>query len=244
MIKRKLPVLICFITGIFMFSQFFIPHRAVQAVFIELNQWTMIIVAGSLIIGIFSLIKHHWNKIKNKKENWKYSIITICSMAFMVLFGMSKEFKGLYELLFSEYLLKILESKGLFHGMDQGSLFDYTFKNIMTPLESTMFALLAFYIASASFRAFKTRTVEATLLLISAVIVMLGRVPIGYAISDILPKLSTWILEFPNTAAKRAILIGIGLGMCSTAVKIIMGIEKPYLGRLSNNGNRSKNADE
>ena len=61
----------------------------------------------------------------------------------------------------------------------KGSLFSWMFFNIFTPLSATMFALLAFFVASASYRAFRIRNFEATLLLISGIILMLGRVPAG-----------------------------------------------------------------
>ncbi len=69
------------------------------------------------------------------------------------------------------------------HIATRGSLFNWMFRFIFTPLSATMFALLAFFVASASYRAFKIRNFEATLLLISGIIIMLGRVPIGGHIS-------------------------------------------------------------
>ncbi|MCF7807157.1 MAG: SPP1 phage holin family protein [Candidatus Marinimicrobia bacterium] len=69
------------------------------------------------------------------------------------------------------------------HISTRGSLFNWMFRFVFTPLSATMFALLAFFVASASYRAFKIRNFEATLLLISGIIIMLGRVPIGGNIS-------------------------------------------------------------
>ena len=69
---------------------------------------------------------------------------------------------------------------------------------------------------------------------------MLGRVPIGEFLAIPLgehrisiPAISTWILDVPNLAAKRGILIGVGLGMTATALKILLGIERTYLGKSS-----------
>jgi hypothetical protein len=116
------------------------------------------------------------------------------------------------------------------HYNDYG-LYNWMFLYILVPMEATMFALLAFFIASAAFRAFRARTFEATLLLVAAIFVMIGRVPIGEYMLRPLGDFADWIMDWPNGAAKRAIIIGVGLGMAATSLKLMLGLERAYLGR-------------
>jgi hypothetical protein len=99
------------------------------------------------------------------------------------------------------------------------------------PLQSTMFSLLAFYVASASYRAFRVKNVEASLLLIGALAIMFGRIPLGGMILPFAPDLAEWIMQFPNTAAQRGIIIGAALGAASMSIRVLVGIERPYLGK-------------
>jgi hypothetical protein len=108
-----------------------------------------------------------------------------------------------------------------------------------------MFALLAFYIASAAFRAFRIRSTEAALLAAAALIVMLGRVPVGDAFTRAifdhpvfphalrmlrLSDLQQWVMDVPQNAAKRAVLIGAAMGVMATGLRVILGIERAYMG--------------
>ena len=120
---------------------------------------------------------------------------------------------------------------GFVWGTQKGSPVLWLFENVQMPMSSTMFALLAFYIASAAYKSFRARSVEATVLLLAATIVMLGQVSFGAVISNgYLPEIKDWILNVPNLAAKRGIALGVGLGGIATSLKILLGIERTYLG--------------
>lgn len=114
-------------------------------------------------------------------------------------------------------------------GID-GRFRTWTFNYIFTPCNATMFSLLAFFIASAAFRAFRARNTEAALLLGAAIIVLLGRAPIGGLISERLPAITNWIIDIPNNAGRRAIMMGAALGGIVTGLRVILGLERSHLG--------------
>jgi hypothetical protein len=113
--------------------------------------------------------------------------------------------------------------------MDDGNAFMYLYFNVEFPLEATMYSLLAFFVTSASFRAFRARNKQALCLLLAAVVIMLGRVPVGTAIWKGFPTVTEWIMSYPNAAAKRGIRLGIDLGLISMALRMILGIERSYM---------------
>nr|MBC8366260.1 hypothetical protein [bacterium] len=111
-----------------------------------------------------------------------------------------------------------------------GTLLQNLFNYIMIPCQATIFSMLAFYIASAAYRAFRIRTLLASVLLVTAFIVMMRIIPLPEPLSSWNSSLVQWILAVPNMAAKRAIIIGVGLGAISYSMKIILGIERGYMG--------------
>lgn len=111
-----------------------------------------------------------------------------------------------------------------------GRVYTWIYDHVFAPCNATMFALLAFFIASAAFRAFRARNTEAALLLGAAILIMLGRVPFGRAISEVLPELADWIIDIPNNAGRRAIIMGAALGAIATGLRVIVGLERSHLG--------------
>ena len=205
---RQGPLLVTFATGTALIALFFIPHHQAQLVNAEILEWATIVYAFALILGSISLWNNHARKIRNRDSGWIYSLVTLGALVAVT---------GL----------------GVWKGIEEGTPVGTIYNTVNAPLASTMFALLAFFIASAAFRAFRARNVEATLLLVTALAMMIGRVSIGEYLWPGFPGATEWLLDVPNLAAKRAIAIGVGLGAVSTGLKIILGIERGYLGRSS-----------
>ncbi len=111
-----------------------------------------------------------------------------------------------------------------------GRVFVWIYDHVFDPCNSTMFALLAFFVASAAFRAFRARNVEAALLLGAAILVMLGRAPLGGAVSSVFPDFAQWLIDIPNNAGRRAIMMGAAIGAIATALRVIVGLERSHLG--------------
>jgi hypothetical protein len=199
-----------------MIIQFFVPHPPFTNMYEELLSWVRIIGIFALIIGLSSLIRLHYTRITRKTRDLPYSIVVFVGMAVMATVGLVKGIEGAW--------------------------FKWLFENIQVPLQATMFSLLAFFIASAAYRAFRARTLEATLMLVTAIIVMFARVPIGDFLWQRMPDsvvqlwsnppgdISDWILNVPSMAARRGILLGVSLGAIATSLKIILGIERSYMG--------------
>jgi hypothetical protein len=106
----------------------------------------------------------------------------------------------------------------------------FMFDNMLSPLSAAVYASLAFYVASAAYRAFRVRGIEAGILLVAGLVVLLAKAPIGDSISKSLPQLASWIINVPNVAAQRGIIICSAIGVMSTALRVILGLERRYLG--------------
>jgi len=217
--QRRIPLTITLVLGIIMMIQFFIPHKLSQDFFDLTYRWFIAIASFAVVLSLGSLINHHWIKIKRRREDWYFSIVTLVSLAVMIVLGIWRAEK-----------IFMIPYYGKFLGVPPGTkipLFNMFYLFIQVPLGATMFSMLAFYLASAAYRAFRTKTLESTLLLIAAFIVMGSVVLFNW---EILGDFTEWLLSVPNLAAKRGIALGAALGGIATSLKIILGIERGYLG--------------
>jgi len=203
--RREVPLLICFLAGFFFISDFFIPEPHWNEIAHTFNRWAIIVIAFAYVLGAANIVRVNSQVIRRRGRDWQYKIVLLSGLFLMIILGIG-------------------------FGIMEGTTFNWVFMNAIYPMQATMFSLLAFYIASAAFRAFRIRTWEAALLGITAVLVMIGRVPIGEFLWGSFPDLVEWIMNVPQLAAKRAIMIGAALGAISTGFKVLIGLERTYMG--------------
>jgi|TARA_Y100000782_G_scaffold45495_1_gene51091 hypothetical protein len=205
--KRYIPIAIVGFFGSLTLFGWFIENEGIKS-FIDddATQWYDIIASFAIFLGALNLLKLQFLKVLKRRAGWEYSVVAILSffIVFVIGFFMRGAFivdipdtdiqstyftqgaaeEAVNHLKDSGITASITPAQWGAHIQTEGGLFKWMFDNIFTPLSATMFALLAFYVASASYRAFRARNFEATLLLLAGIIIMIGRVPIGSLISS------------------------------------------------------------
>lgn len=211
--KREVPLILTAVIGLFMIASFFVPHQWVSVPADFLLQCVVIVAAFGYVLGGANALRVNLELIYRRAPGWPYKVVLVVSLLGTLIVG-------------------AVEGPGF---QEAHTRFNWLYSHLYVPMQATLFALLAFFIASAAFRAFRIRTLEAGLLAVAALLVMLGRVPLGGWLTGWLPEggrlpaVAEWIMDVPQNAAKRAILMGAALGVMATGLRVILGIERSYL---------------
>jgi hypothetical protein len=290
--KRTIPLLIAALVGVLMIATYFVPYTEKWGA--DAMDMFIVLASAAMVLGAGNLVLLNLSKISGKHEGWGYASITLFAFFVTLVIGFAKI-----------GALPTPASPGnAWSGsvVQDGTPFWWIFMYVITPLTATMFAMLAFYIASAAFRAFRAKNLEATLLLGTAFVVLLGQIYFGVWVTSFLPDLESYVMGFPEAtrnlvlaiglqvesgvplseivingvkyasmsadqqaiaaqtseyiggwwyqllnglrlenltqvildvpqkAGNRAIMIGIALGIVSTSLKVILGVDRSYLG--------------
>ena len=203
--RRTIPTIITAIVGFWIIIDNFVKQPFLNSWSSTFQNWGIVVAAFALGLAAVNLLRIHGKRVLEKKKGWIESTVLLI---------------GLFGMVFT----------GIFAGTASQS-FLFLFRNFHQPLSAAMFSLLVFFIASASFRAFRARSVEASVLLLCGVLLMLGRAPIGEVISPYFPKIADWLMQVPNLAGNRGIMIGAAVGIVAVCLRVLIGIDRGYLGQ-------------
>jgi hypothetical protein len=235
--KRFVPLLVTGLGGFTLIVAYFSPYA--QSWGETVSIWFDVLAAIAFVLGGGNLLKVHLKKVSDQGRGWGYSLIVLASFLGTLAVGLGKI--GVPPS--AQYPAFAWSG----HYREMGGPFWFFYQYAFQPLTATIFAMLAFYIASAAFRAFRAKNLEAILLLGTAFIILLGRTFAGVALTSWIDpnrwagfeyftglrieNLTVYIMSVFNTAGNRAIMIGIALGIVSTSLKVLLGVDRSYLGK-------------
>lgn len=197
------------------------------------------IIAGTLIgLGIYSLLRIHLKKVLKAQKDWGFSAVLLVALVLMVIFGYGDWIQRQSP---EGSRLPFIAGPGW--GIWQYGR-DLLFDGLLQNMDAAMFSVIAFYILSAAYRAFRARSIEATILLIAALIVLLSLMGLvefywNTGISKIaagdpnslannlkLSAVAKWLKDNIQTPSIRGIDFGVGVGLLAMALRLWLSLEK------------------
>lgn len=232
--RRGIIAVFTFVGGLYYFLEFFWPvKKGHDGNFLTPYQdlvanLSAVVGAFAIGLGIVSLIQFHSRNIMRRREGWGNSVALLCAAAAMAVFTIRDQYWG-KQILFHDPFTG--------HPQDNHGIFILLFNGGLNSLDAATFSLIAFFIASASYRAFRIRSVESSLLMIAALIVMLASTTLGTAITSGVPAegwranfriehISEWLLTRLNAPAQRGIVFGLEVGALATSLRLWLSLER------------------
>ena len=213
--KRVVPLVVTMFFGWLTLVTYFWPVIAsARSILVEL---AVIIAAFAAILGAFNVLHVHGTRVFRLRPGWFYSFVLLASMGVVLVIG---AWQGVTAMVLGEDAAR--------QGVSGGVML-WLYQYILIPVQASLAALLPFLLAFAAYRTLRMRsasgTVGGALFLITAIIVLLGQVPL-FNLTP-LRDLREWIIGVPAMAGMRGILLGVGLGITATALRVLMGADRP-----------------
>jgi hypothetical protein len=205
--QLPLMVILTSIVLILTLLGFFVRNDATLGIQWILIRWAVIIAAFAALLGLLNVLMVHVARLASRASGWPYSLALILSVVAVLAVGLG-------ELIFRP-------EEGLW-----GPLMAPLFTWVVVPLQAAAAALLPFILTYAAFRMVGSRQKGALIFLVSALIVLIGQLPLSGLNGELLDLREIWLswLAIPGL---RAVVIGVALGIGMVTLRLMLGVDRP-----------------
>lgn len=220
---KWLPKLVVFLAGLYFLLEFLLPEKLfgsdqpnpLSASYGTVTNVLMVLGGMAFFLGPINLTRGELMEIVRRGKDWIGSLIFIIGLVIGIL---ATAFRS--------------DSPNGSFQQTMTLAYDVIFYGVGLAFYMTSMALVSFYLVSAAHRAFLLNSLESSLMMLSATIVMLGLTPAGDFLNNLLPDslqigaAAQWILTTPNTAVQKAVLFGACGGAFAAAMRNWLSLEK------------------
>jgi hypothetical protein len=180
----------------------------VPQVLTDVENWIIetivIITTFAVWVGFVTSTRREIVRIQRKRNGWFYAVIILGLSWTMVLIG-------------------------LFIGKTN-VVFDFLQWAFVIPGDSTIYAILVFYLTSAGARAFRIDSLESALLTIGALFVLLKQAPLGELLAPWAGPVAIYLQDTLAMAATRVFSVSLAVGAVILAIRLMLGQEMALIG--------------
>jgi hypothetical protein len=199
--RRDLPLAMMFILAVILIIDYYFPVPIAGEIGATTLSWASLIVTFALGMGAVNMNRMHIRNIVDRTPGrWDLSVVWMFVFLSMMAIGL-----------------------GL--GVTS-STFVTIYNNNAIVITQAAYSCLAFMIISGAYRAFRARTLEATLLLLTALAVMMGNITIGGVIWQGFLPIRNFVMAIFTTSVQRGIAITAACGLVVVCLRTILGWEK------------------
>jgi len=204
-VRKDLPLIIFGAVSLYLIGAWFIDYKPLTDLGSRILQIGTIAAAFALTLGAVNLFRRHFRIFqKRNKGEWYWSAYVLILFVPLTLWGIAFG--------------------------SQETVNNWVYQNVYSPLDSAMWGILAPYIVTASFRAFRLKNVESVILTATCFFVLLLNAPVGSTIWAGFPFIGNWINVYVQTAGVISFTIGVAIGTISLFIRTLTGRETASLG--------------
>jgi len=206
------------VVGAIMLADFFFSVPLISNVALELQKWAIVIAAFAAGLGIISLTLVHVSAIRKRTPmKWYFSV-------------------WLLVLMYSTMIIGFISTSS--------SEFQWIYSTFIFPPSTTLYAMLAFMIVTATYRSVRARNGYALLLLIVAFAFILVDTPAIVYLFPTIIDITDWLLTVPVNASMIGIIITTSIGLLVIGIRTLIGRERVSLGILEEIPHLEESKDE
>jgi len=216
MLRRKeFFIVLILIVSLFIYVPYFFH---VPPIMTEMEIWltetTVIIASFAIWVGLITSTRREIVRIQRRRRGWYYSGLLLGLAWTMVLTG-------------------LLLGK-------QSTIYNFLQWAFVIPGDSTIYAILVFYLTSAGARAFRLRSLESTLLTFGAIFVLLKQAPLGEILAPWAGPVAVYLQDTIAMAATRVFSVSLAVGAVVLAIRLMAGQEMAVVGLIRRTVGRSE----
>jgi hypothetical protein len=158
---------------------------ALRPITFQLYVWGIVLAAVAITLGALNVAWIHAKRILTGEANWFHSAALIAALLAVLVGG-------------------LVNPAGV-----QSPLVDWIFQSIIYPGQATLFALLAFFMASAAFLYLRTGREGGAWILVGTLLMLTAQAPVSSVwLPPSVAALVSWALDVPGMASLRGVLLG------------------------------------